>query len=608
MSTPIALAPPPRQDRWRPVDVAVVALPFYTQYSACLPAMLLREIIEAAGDTAQVVYSHIDFPLRFIRDQADHDLYKRFAHEGYLADLVLLPLFEGWRNGMAAELDDFAARIDAPDDAFRRRFRDAFDSHLQAVAERLADTAVVALTATHYQLVPSLLLAERLRRLYGDGRPRIVLGGYFGSVENAEGVLAAHPEIDCVVYGEAEDVWPQVRAALDGGERRFVRGGARAFTSYLPRHDDVLDRVAAIPWFARRFQATFELSRGCYWDKCDFCNFNASYDAVFKSHPPARVLGEMDRLHRVYGQDRFQFTDTAVPKKLTRALREDRTVRDWSVFMELRPDFDFDDFAALTRLGTIRAQIGIESLVESHLARMNKNATVGDNVRSLLICQQLDIVPTWGFLLEHPEETVAELEQTLSRARSWIHLPPPRYVDRCEIRAGSPLSEQHAHARPQTSCRPYELILASSEKAYDLIPYPLAPPPDAAQRRALLAAVDEAVTDWRTAYAAGARLVGRPAGDGTLRVDDSRSGSLRGRTLDRYASTALLTAAESGATVPVVAAAAALPEPRAAEVLDELVGQGLGFWSRSRRGNDPVFEALVGGLHELRRRGTAARR
>lgn len=602
MSTPIELAAPARDERRPPVEVAVVAMPFYTQYSACLPAMLLREIIEAAGDTARVVYSHIDFPLRFIRDQADHDLYKRFGHEGYLADLVLLPLFERWDAGMTSEVDAFAARIDAPDESFRRRFRTAFDAHLQAVAESLAGTAVVALTATHYQLVPSLLLAERLRQLYGDERPRTVLGGYFGSVENAEGVLAAHPEIDCVVFGEAEDVWPRVRAALDSRERRILRGGARAFTSYLPRHDDLLDRIAAVPWFAQRFQATFELSRGCYWDKCDFCNFNASYDAVFKSHRPTTVLAEMDRLDRTYGQKRFQFTDTAVPKKLSRALRDEHEARDWSVFMELRPDFDYDDFAVLARLGTLRAQIGIESLVESHLARMNKNATVGDNVRTLLICQQLRVAPTWGFLLEHPEETVAELEQTLERARNWTHLPPPKYISRCEIRAGSLLSEGHAYASPQTWCAPYELILVSSEKAYDLIPYPPTLPPEAAERQALQTAINDAVSAWRAAYVAGARLVGTRAETGRLRIEDSRGGTPRTRVLDPYPGAALLAAAESGTTVAAFAASAALAEPDAAAVIEDLVGEGLGFWSRSRRGDEPVFEGLVGGLHVLRRR------
>lgn len=603
-STPVELSTATlvRSIETAPVDVAIVALPFYTQYSACLPAMLLREIVEAAGDRSQVVYSHIDFPLQFIRNQEDHNLYKRFGHEGYLADLVLLPLFAGWDDSMAVELNEFGGRIDAPGLEFQQRFRDAFDQHLQELAERLGPAAIVALTATHYQLVPALLLAERLEQLFGKSRPRIVIGGYFGSEANAQGVLAAHPEIDCIVYGEAEDVWPMVRASIEQSNRIVIRGSARNFGRYTPRHDDILRHIAAVPWFAKRFQATFELSRGCYWDKCDFCNFNASYDAVFKSHTVDSILHEMDRLHRVYGQTRFQLTDTAVPKKLANRLRDEDINREWSVFMELRPDFDYDDFAALSKLGTIRAQIGIESLVESHLLRMNKNATIGDNVRALLICQQLEIVPTWGLFVEHPHETLDELRQMLGRAETWQHLPPPKYVNRCEIRGGSPLSQDHSHAAPETACSPYELILRSSVDAYDLIPFPTQLPSDLAERRVLVTQIETAADSWRAAYARGARLTAEPIDTGVLNVIDTRSGQRRTRLLDQSSSIALLLAVERGTSVEAVVTATGLPSVRATDVLEELVEQGLAFWSRGRRSEVPVFESLVGGLHPLGKR------
>ncbi|MFD0392282.1 hypothetical protein ACFQ3Z_03755 [Streptomyces nogalater] len=76
------------------------------------------------------------------------------------------------------------------------------------------------------------------------------------------------------------------------------------------------------PWLRDRLVVSLELSRGCYWDRCDFCNFNDAYDARFKMHDPARVLAEMAHLARTYGQRRFQFLDTALPPRLTRALAD----------------------------------------------------------------------------------------------------------------------------------------------------------------------------------------------------------------------------------------------------------------------------------------------
>ena len=579
--------------------VAVVSLPFYTQYTACLPAMLLREITKAHGAAADLFAGHIEFALEFVRSQRDHDTYKHLTHEASFADLCLLPLMRGWNEEeLRAGLDAYAERISAPDREFRDRLGAAFSAYLDSLVERLHGYDVVALTATHFQLIPSLLLAERVKSRYGTASPKIVLGGYLASPENAQLLLERHPGVDVIVYGEGEDVWPRVMRALEQGRRKVVRGSAASFRNYFPQHDDILRQVSRVPWLKERFSATLEISRGCYWDKCDFCNFNAAYDVVFKAHAPERTLAEMDRLEREFGQRKFQFTDTAIPRTLTRHLIRHDVRRDWDVFLEIRPDFDYHEYEALQRLGTVQVQVGIESIVESHLARMNKNSTVGDNVRALLICQQLGIAPTWGLLINHPNETVQELDATLERMRAWHHLPPPRYASFCELRVGSALDQQRDDilSAPVYPCPAYALLLPLRPECADFVPVESSDRPVDPERVARLKLIQREVDVWQANYAAGSRLLGRLTDDGVVEIADRRLGQDRREVLGEVASMVLRTVANGGLSLAEIAALVPCSPRQAEGICGELVDAGYAFWSVQRRSGEPVLEGLVGEL------------
>ena len=108
----------------------------------------------------------------------------------------------------------------------------------------------------------------------------------------------------------------------------------------------------------------------------------------------------------------------------------------------MRPDFERDHLAALSQLGAVSLQIGVETLVDSHLARMKKGQTVAENIRALEACSELGLPVTWGVFVKLPGETRDELRLLLQRCREWTHLPPPKYVTECEVRSGSPLWDE----------------------------------------------------------------------------------------------------------------------------------------------------------------------
>jgi radical SAM family protein len=483
--------------------VGIVSLPWFTPFATCYPALLLEALAKAEGMQVHAEPAYLEMAGAMIRSDEDLLLWKRLTHEPLLGDAFLLPLLNGWdENRHRADLEELAARIGAPPRAERDRLASRFAEQVEELCGRLRGRDLVAITATHYQLVSSILLAQRLKAL--PDPPRVVLGGYLASPAVAEALLSTHPEFDVVVYGEAEGCWSLAVEAAMSGDRKVVRGSARAIGLVNLDHDQVLATAARWPWIARRLRVSLELSRGCYWDQCDFCNFNAAYQGRFKSIKPARLIEQMDDLFLRHDQRKFQLLDTAVPRQLSRYLRSAAVQRDYDVFCEVRTDLTRDDLVDLTRLGTLRLQVGVESLVDDHLELMNKRATVADNIRVLRDCAELGIAVTWGVFVDHPKETSAHLAALLEAIRRSFHLTPPKYVTHCEVRAGSPLWRDRAQygLTFRFPWRPFDLVLPPIDECAEFLPVIVrAPREDAARCRELVGQIEEAVRAWQLDYA-----------------------------------------------------------------------------------------------------------
>ncbi|MEU7558411.1 B12-binding domain-containing radical SAM protein [Streptomyces eurythermus] len=485
--------------------VAVVSLPFFTPFATCYPAVLITRRLRQLGCRARFLPAHMEF-YAFARGRGlPESAYKLFTIRHFASDVALLPLWSPpapAHRAERAELSRTEILAGAEDET---RLRELFDAYLDRLAERLVGTEVLCLTSTHFQLLPSLLLARRAARAArarGVPRPRVVLGGYFGSSQVARDVLDRHEEVDVVVYGEAEDVLGDaVHHALQG-RRRLVAGRAHTFKDGYAEQSALVAAGTRRPWLRDRLVVSLELSRGCYWDRCDFCNFNDAYDARFKMHDPARVLAEMAHLARTYGQRRFQFLDTALPPRLTQALDASGTRHDYRVFCEIRPDFGRERLRQLARLGRVTVQLGIETLLEDHLALMDKRQSVEEGVRMLRAARSLGMRSVWGVMIGHPKETPDHRRRLLAeiRAHRRAGLPSPKYLTECELRPGSGLWDERAALglSVEFPWRMFDSLLSPREHACSLIPsrvrgMPFEEPGYRADRRA----ISEELTAWQ---------------------------------------------------------------------------------------------------------------
>jgi hypothetical protein len=528
--------------------VALVSMPFYPSFSAGYQIEYLAAALRQSGHHATAHHAHYDFGRRLVKAGFTR-LYDDLVNVRYLGDYLVLARSDpsGSRAVLAEMLDVIGeARRLTRDELVT--FYSAFNDTVADLVERIGaeDPDIVGLSSTHYQLVASLFAARRLR----DTCPRasFVLGGYLSSVETARDLVAMHPYLDVVVYGQADDV-DAVFGGIHAGHRGLMTPPPEKRLRATPEYVPFAEAGPARDGLLQHMTFSFEASRGCYWDRCDFCNFNAAYGR-FRSFKPSDVVGAMDRLAERLAARRFQLLDTSLPPSFANHVKGFR--RDYDVFVEVMADLRRDHFAALRNFGVRRAQVGIESLSSSHLRAMCKHTGLTDNLQALRTCLEFGIEPVYGMLVGRPGDEPAHYRESAAVARRVHHLPPPRYVSECDLRPGSPIFQ----IRHELGCSisfthgSWDAVLPAKDHNCELRPSMVR---WRTSDRELAHARDElevAINEWRDAWHRGPPVVSSSRQAEGWRVSDGRTGRVHSISSTELAALASLCVAPAKTPLP----------------------------------------------------------
>jgi len=352
----------------------------------------------------EALYSSLLFPEQ--RDEA------RRVFQDFLGNKIArsLPDFDRIAGQLDTQLDDWLAR------------------------PALLNCDLVGFSVCFSQLPATLLAARRLKRL----RPQlpIVLGGSTCAPAIASSLLNVFPEIDFVIAGEGERPLLSLCRYLAGlvpepGPRVLVRSPhhrpASAESFSLEPSDQFADLDSLpLPDFAdyfaelRQTRLNFiptlpvEFSRGCWWNRCAFCNLNLQWSG-FRRKSSERMLREVKELSKKYRCLDFCFTDNSLPPAEADRFfaATGKQAHDLSFFGEIRPRGKPETFARYRMGGLLSVQIGIEALADSLLAKMNKGTTVMDNVAAMKYCLDAGIQLDGNLILEFPSSTADEVTETL---------------------------------------------------------------------------------------------------------------------------------------------------------------------------------------------------
>lgn len=164
-------------------------------------------------------------------------------------------------------------------------------------------------------------------------------------------------------------------------------------------------------------------SRGCPFP-CTFCSatLRQTYGRKFRAHSAERVVDDMIRLHIDHGVDAFYTIDDVFSLDRDRVvdichglIKHNHRIQ-WTI--QTRGDLiDLDILKLMKKAGCVGVKMGIESGVDRILKIIRKNATRDQLLQAARDCQKAGLSLTTYYMVGHPTETRAEMEDTFRFAR-----------------------------------------------------------------------------------------------------------------------------------------------------------------------------------------------
>jgi ribosomal peptide maturation radical SAM protein 1 len=444
-------------------DVALVCMPFGPAFSPSLGLSLLKAGLASRGVDASVDYFSVGFAERIGQHfYCGISTYSRPTHRHLVGEWIFAKALFGRRaKGERAYLNQILLRRNRQSSerpvsasllrrilAARGSVEDFLDECLRRLLER--KPRVVGFTSIFHQHVPSLALAQRLKRAWPECV--VVMGG-----ANCEGPMGAEtarqfPFVDAVVSGEGDVVFPElVRRALAGkpldglpgvftpaNAGRALATGARVTAPMVqdmdalpvPDFSDYFEQFGRSR-YARDWQPGlfFESSRGCWWGErmhCTFCGLNGG-TMSYRSKSAKRAVAELTQLIERHPGCDVQVTDNILDleyfKDFVPLLAEKKLGAD--LFYETKANLRKDQIRLLKRAGITRLQPGVESLIDPVLKLMRKGVGALHNIQLLKWCKELGVEPHWNVLWGFPGEPPEEYERLATIVPLLRHLPPP---------------------------------------------------------------------------------------------------------------------------------------------------------------------------------------
>lgn len=161
-----------------------------------------------------------------------------------------------------------------------------------------------------------------------------------------------------------------------------------------------------------------QLSKGCYWHQCAFCDVGLDYIGCYGQPDPVQAVDAMVRMKQETGIRSFHFTDEALAPALVRGICKELLKRNevivWWGNIRFDEGFDKALVELMSDAGCIGVSAGLECADDRLLKLMNKGITL-EAARSL--CEQLSdneilvhVYLMYGFPTQTADETLDALE------------------------------------------------------------------------------------------------------------------------------------------------------------------------------------------------------
>lgn len=325
------------------------------------------------------------------------------------------------------------------------------------------DYDIIGFTLNYGQLLPSLAIAKKIKEL--DPEKKIIFGGSRTINEIGIKTLEAFEYVDFIISGEGEE--PLYRLASDFQNHKFLpnliyRAGEEIiwnksddfidlnnlpFPSFSSFYSELTSTSEEIQQYFHLYgRIPIEISRGCWWNQCSFCNLKA-YHKTYREKDFDRLIEEIIFLSNEYKMLTFQLLGNTLPKKNYRALFEKlrELGRDFTFYVEARAGkLKSEDYTLLKNAGFSTIQTGIETFSQHYLEKINKGVRVIDNIAALKFCKENDIKNSYNIIVNYPNEEEIDFEETKKNTQHFKQFLDPPHISHFVVSFGSPIYENPA--------------------------------------------------------------------------------------------------------------------------------------------------------------------
>jgi ribosomal peptide maturation radical SAM protein 1 len=307
---------------------------------------------------------------------------------------------------------------------------DALDQWLENV--NFSSFDLIGFSICFNQLLSSLTAAKRIKQQYP--KLSIVIGGSGCVGKIGSSLLKSFPQIDYVISGEGEESLQELCHSLKTSTTTknlaphiFSRNSNKEIKSSCSGIADL--NTLPIPDYASYFQEmhkTFptgpfipvlpiEFSRGCWWNKCTFCNLNLQWRG-YRWKTAEVMLKEVHVQSTRHQCLEFCFTDNALPPKEAGKFFNNtgHSQSSYDFFAEVRVITNPVTQQHYRRGGLSTIQVGIEALSTSLLKKMKKGTSAIENIAAMRQSAEAGIQLDGNLIIEFPGSSKEEVKETLN--------------------------------------------------------------------------------------------------------------------------------------------------------------------------------------------------
>lgn len=416
---------------------ALISMPWAVFNRPSIQLGVLKAYAENASDL-EVTCFH---PYLEIAKKVGITTYNRVANSGWAGEALFSALLfpEMKKRSQTVFLESIGRKPKEINffESLCSELQDSLDSWLRS--NTWQQFCCIGFSICFNQLFASLYLAARMKQ---DSRcPPIVFGGSSCTGAMGRTLVENFSEIDFVINGEGEIPFTDLCRYLND---RSVRFPERIYcrqdhehTSPSPEIND-LDSLLVPdyrPYF-EQVQTLFpeqpfipdiplEFSRGCWWNKCTFCNLNLQWHH-YRWKKSSRIYKEISTLAQRHKSLDFVFCDNALPPKETGTLVPllSGNPADYKFFAEIRATTTAEEMALYRKAGILSIQVGIEAISETLLKKLSKGTTVIENIAIMKYAADNAITLDGNLIIEFPGSTEREVQETLANLEYLLPFKP----------------------------------------------------------------------------------------------------------------------------------------------------------------------------------------